>query len=103
MGIDIGETVYDLRAGEDKSWPVIGKEVTRRPVMGFTGKGQPTERLSIVGWVTDANPAEIPAAGLSLYDGAGKVRFGEEGAWYCAGCIRAGSLRRVELSTEPPP
>jgi hypothetical protein len=96
MPPNIGDTVYDIRAG-DENWAAVGGEITRENRMGFIGSNQPKERLSVQLHVKKANPEDIPQDGLSLYEGGTPV--GEEGAWRVVSCTVAGKLRIVDLST----
>jgi hypothetical protein len=98
---DLGSKVYDIRA-DNQNWAGVGDEVTRKPRAGFLAAYQPKEWLSIVLHVTKSlNPADIPPAGLSLYEN-GQTLIGDEGAWHLVCSIPAGGIKIVELSTLPP-
>jgi hypothetical protein len=97
---DLGNTVYDIRDGE-QNWPAVGGNVTHKPRMGFLPQNEPKEWLSIALHVSSSsNPADIPTEGLSLYHG--ETCIGAEGAWYLVRCKPAGAISFVELRTKPP-
>lgn len=101
MLADMGQIVYDIRAGE-KNWAGLGNEATCQRRMGFLPPNAPKEWLSIIVHVTNSvNPADLPAKGLSLYEN-GRTRLAGEGAWYLVRCTLAGNIKIVELSTKPP-
>ena len=95
---DLGNVVYDIRAGE-QNWAGIGGEVTRTPRVGIPAPHLPTEWLTVTVHVSNSiNPAEIPAQGLSVYAN-GQERLGTEGEWSVVRCTPAGGIRLVELTT----
>jgi hypothetical protein len=94
--VDMGDTVYEIRAG-DQRWLGVGHPVKHTPRAGFATGNRPTGWLSATVHVTDAYPSDIPTEGLSLYEG--EDRIGEDRGWHLVACTPAGGLRIVQLST----